>query len=94
MKKVLDGIFERELKRLDGISQERALNLDELKSLDILTRSLKQFQEPAKQEENPLAGLTNEQLLQLVSAPQEDVKANGRHKTKSRPSSARIDSDS
>jgi hypothetical protein len=75
MKKTLDRIFERELNRLDALSEKRPLELDELKALDVLTRSLKQFVAPPKEEENPLEDLSTEELLAIVKGITDGNKA-------------------
>jgi hypothetical protein len=75
MRAVLDGIFERELKRLDQISQERPLTLEELKALNTLTLSLKQYVEPPKEAVNPLEGLSSEDLLAIVKGVTDDGEA-------------------
>ncbi len=66
MKEVLEEVFSRELSRLNELSKERPLTLDELKALSLLTQSLKSYQEPTKSVENPRKDLTSEQLLALV----------------------------
>ncbi len=65
MKEVLEEVFSRELNRLNELSKERPLALDELKALSLLTQSLKSYQEPTKVVDNPLKELTSEQLLAL-----------------------------
>ncbi len=75
MKEVLEEVFSRELSRLNELSKERPLTLDELKALSLLTQSLKSYQEPTKSAENPLKDLTSEQLLAFFKteeAPNDD----------------------
>ncbi len=72
MKDILNAVFARELTRLDDKSKLGPLDLDDLKALDLLTRSLKSYQEPTKQAENPLKDLTNEQLVALMRLPEID----------------------
>lgn len=66
MKNLLDEIFAREIARLDEISKERPLNMDEIKALETLTRALKSYQAPTVKSADPLEGLTTEQLLEIV----------------------------
>ena len=77
---LIRNIFDRELSRLDAISQERALDLEELKALDLLTKSLKQFykQEQPPQEDE-LSNLSTEELIKLITkdnSPHETTKDN------------------
>jgi hypothetical protein len=82
MKQMLEEVFGRELARLDEKSKQGPLSLDDLKALSLLTSSLKSYQEPAKQPDNPLKDLTTEQLLLLLK-PQEEAEPNvKRRKTK------------
>ena len=76
MKQVLDSIFERELKRLDEASQKESLDLDDLRRLDILTRALKQYQEPTKEAESPLSQLSSDELIAFIRREDKDVEVN------------------
>jgi len=62
----------RELERLDEISKKGALDMDELKRLDLLTKSLKQYQKPQDSEEDSLQDLSIDDLIKLANWEEED----------------------
>jgi len=62
-------IFKREIERLNTKSIEAELNIDDLKRLDILTRSLKQYTpQEIERDNNPLDQLDVNQLLTIVGS--------------------------
>jgi hypothetical protein len=69
--KAVYNIFIRELVRLDGISADRPLSYDELRKLNLITSSLKQYS--ANPIDDPdaaisqIENLTLEELLQLAN---------------------------
>ena len=75
---VLTGIFERELERLNKISQTTGLDSDAIKDLEGLTRAYKNFKAPEKKSENPLDGLSTDELLEFIKGD-----SDGRGKAKS-----------
>ncbi len=90
MREILDKIFERELTRLSEASNNGSLEMDDIKKLEILTRTIKQFQAPEKKQENLFENLTTEDLLKLIKGGTDD----GRHNTKPKPKAKRSGSDS
>jgi hypothetical protein len=66
MSEQLTEVINREIARFDAISRERPLTSAEIKDLETLTRALKAFKAPDKKADNPLDGLTSEELLQLI----------------------------
>ena len=68
----LEQIFMRELERLDEISKKGALDMDELKRLDLLTKSLKQYQKPQDNDEDSLENLSVDDLIKLANWEEED----------------------
>jgi hypothetical protein len=66
MKKILEGILGRELDKLEKKSQVEDLDMDDLKKVEILTRSLKQI-EVSEKAEDELESLTIEQLIELAN---------------------------
>lgn len=72
----LQKIIEREINRLDIKSEEANLSLNDLKSLELLTRSLKQISSAPEPEENPLSALqdlTDEDLITLIKSIKTDA---------------------
>lgn len=83
MKDRLAKILSRELEILEGISETRALEIDEVKKLEILTRSLKQMEEKKEEKVNPLEALTSEELVAFIRGASNDgSKAEERPKAK------------
>ncbi len=74
MKQTLREICARELGRLNTSSEAGSLSLDDVKKLEILTRSLKQLEDTPK-ETSSLDEITNEDLLFLAKFGADD----GRH---------------
>lgn len=72
MRDLLDKIFERELARLSEASNNGSLEMDDIKKLEILTRTIKQFQAPEKKQENLFENLTTEDLLKLIKGDTHD----------------------
>jgi hypothetical protein len=64
----LQSIFERELNRLDEESKQQPLDMEQLKRLEILTRSLKQHQKQDVPEPNPFENLSTEQIIELMKS--------------------------
>jgi hypothetical protein len=78
MKERLVAIVSRELDRLERLSQVGPLDMDEVKKLEVLTRSLKQLQDPPKKVDNPVEALTTEELLRLARGEFYDNQAQSR----------------
>jgi hypothetical protein len=68
LKDVLDRIFERELNRLDEASKKQALDLEDLRRLDLLTRSVKSLQDTPVEEEDTFKDLSSEEIIKLLKA--------------------------
>jgi hypothetical protein len=66
VKKTLEEIFQRELARIEEASKNGPLDIDDLKKVEILTRSLKQIEDPIEKDKE-LDWLTNDQLLALAN---------------------------
>lgn len=88
---LIQSLFQRELERLEIKSKEAPLDMEDLKRLEILTRSLKQH---SKQEQPPqedeLANLTTEELIKFIRQDSHDERQD---KTKSSPSTTRTQRD-
>ena len=65
MKQTLRDIFARELARIEEASKTGALEMEDLKKVEILTRSLKQLEDPPRAT-SPLDDISNEDLLLLA----------------------------
>lgn len=78
MKQTLREICARELGRLNTSSEAGSLSLDDVKKLEILTRSLKQLEDTPKDAET-LETVTVEDLLRLAK-----LEADNGRDTKSR----------
>lgn len=71
---VMRSIFEREIARLDAISRQQPLDQEQLKRLEILTRSLKQYQRPdVSAVQSPMSELTLDELRQLLVIAGQEV---------------------
>lgn len=71
MKNMLRDICSRELNRLNDLSLQGPLELEDVKKIEILTRSLKQLEDaPPKQEE--LDDFSKDDLLSLARLKDED----------------------
>ena len=79
MKDRLAKILSKELAILEEISEKRSLDIEEVKKLEILTRSLKQMEDKKEESKNPLDELTSEELVAFVKGA-----SNGR-KVEERP---------
>lgn len=65
MRKKVKDILERELQRLDALSQESGLDLDEFRKLDLIIKAFKTF----TQKNDPPSTLSNS----VVSSSSEDL---------------------
>jgi hypothetical protein len=81
MKDVLEKILERELNRIAKASESSPLDIEDCKKLEVLARSYRQFEEKKSKDDNPLEGLSTEDLLEYLKGPK-DEQDNPEPKTK------------
>ena len=70
--KALSDIFVRELTRLDDTSRQRPLTIEELKSLDLLTKSLKTYAASPISPDEMDDDKTIDELLQIIRENTDD----------------------
>lgn len=70
MRKILEGILKRELDRLEERSLNESLDMEDLKKVEILTRSLKQI-DSSEEQKDELDNLSINELLDIVKSSKE-----------------------
>ena len=83
----LDEIFKRELDRLDKLSQIEALSIDDLRRLETLTRSLKNYIKDENEDREDLDYLSKDQLIALATMELSDTPNASPRKKKTKPRS-------
>lgn len=93
MKDRLAKIVARELDRIDELSEQGPLDIEDCKRLEVLTRSLKQLEDKKVEVENPFEGLSSEDLLLFVKGEPNDGQTDTKPKAKRKAKGARGDSE-